>query len=42
MKFKKFEKKDNKITFNVKDIDVSVMNSIRRVILADIPSCDMF
>tara|TARA_Y100001970_G_scaffold294318_1_gene450459 strand:+ start:10658 stop:11842 length:1185 start_codon:yes stop_codon:yes gene_type:complete len=38
MKFKKFEKKDNKITFNVKDIDVSIMNSIRRVILADIPN----
>ena len=38
MKFKNFKKTGNKIQFNVKDIDVSIMNSIRRVILADIPN----
>ena len=38
MKFKKFQKKDNKITFIVDEIDVSIMNSIRRIILADIPN----
>lgn len=38
MKFKNFEKKNNKITFNVKNIDLSIINSIRRVILADIPN----
>jgi DNA-directed RNA polymerase subunit L len=36
MKFKNYKKKDNKITFNVQEIDVSIMNSIRRIILADI------
>lgn len=38
MKFKKFQKNDNKITFIVDEIDVSIMNSIRRIILADIPN----
>ena len=38
MKFKNFEKKNNKITFNVKNIDLSIIKSIRRVILADIPN----
>jgi DNA-directed RNA polymerase subunit L len=31
-----FIKKDNKIIFKVKDVDVSIINSIRRVILAEI------
>ena len=31
-----FIKKDNKIIFKVKDVDVSILNSIRRVILAEI------
>ena len=31
-----FIKKNNKIIFKVKDIDVSILNSIRRVILAEI------
>lgn len=36
MKFKNFKKVDNKIVFNIKDLDVSILNSIRRVILSDI------
>jgi DNA-directed RNA polymerase subunit L len=32
------EKKNNKINFKLKDIDVSVLNSIRRVILSEIPN----
>jgi DNA-directed RNA polymerase I and III subunit RPAC1 len=31
-----FIKKDNKIIFKVKDVDVSILNAIRRVILAEI------
>lgn len=31
-----FIKKDNKVIFKVKDVDVSILNSIRRVILAEI------
>jgi hypothetical protein len=31
-----FIKKNNKITFKVKDVDVSILNSIRRIILAEI------
>ena len=31
-----FIKRNNKIIFKVKDIDVSILNSIRRVILAEI------
>lgn len=31
-----FIKRDNKIIFKVKDVDVSILNSIRRVILAEI------
>ena len=38
MGFKNFKKKDNKITFNVKNTDVSILNSIRRTILSDIPN----
>ena len=38
MGFKNFKKKDNKITFNVKNTDVSILNSIRRIILSDIPN----
>ena len=37
-KFKNFNKKGNKITFNIKDIDVSILNSIRRVVLSEIPN----
>ena len=36
MKFKNFKKQNNKIVFNVKNVDVSILNSIRRVILSDI------
>jgi|TARA_B110000259_G_C14030335_1_gene406390 DNA-directed RNA polymerase subunit L len=38
MKFKNFIKKDNKIIFDIKDVDLSIMNSIRRTILVDIPN----
>lgn len=38
MKFKNYAKNDNKIIFNIKDTDVSIINSIRRVILSDIPN----
>ena len=38
MGFKNFKKKNNKITFNAKNIDVSILNSIRRIILSDIPN----
>ena len=36
MKFEKFKKDNNKIIFNVKNVDLSILNSIRRVILSDI------
>jgi DNA-directed RNA polymerase subunit L len=38
MKFKDIQKNDNKISFIVEDIDVSILNSIRRTILSDIPN----
>ena len=38
MGFKNFNKKENKIIFNAKNIDVSILNSIRRIILSDIPN----
>lgn len=38
MKFKDIQKIDNKISFIVEDIDVSILNSIRRTILSDIPN----
>lgn len=38
MKFKDIQKNDNKISFIVEDIDVSILNSIRRTILSHIPN----
>lgn len=38
MKFKNFNKNDNKISFDINDIDVAILNSIRRTILSDIPN----
>ena len=32
------EIKDNRLVFKIKNIDVSILNSIRRVILSEIPN----
>lgn len=39
----KFDKKDpsNKHSFDIHDVDVSIVNGIRRTILTDIPTCGM-
>jgi DNA-directed RNA polymerase subunit D len=32
-----FQKKDNRVTFNVKDVDVELLNAFRRTIISNVP-----